>query len=262
MIATPTHVPLSLIKSPSMKRASCFAGGAFLTLFLTVACRQAPNSTDQTSTLDAGLIAHWSFESTSNPGEDVSGNEHHGRAEGTVSIVPGRVGDALDVSGGNHFIRVTADPDVFRFGPDDAWSMAGWLKKIDLGDGWQGVVTKSRDQDHWLGMWISSEGYWHTGGGAGIDIGTVSPNEWYHWVLVQEPQEDGPAEIRLYVNGKLHQTAEGYRQRCGPGDLLLGKARTPNGDESYDGLIDEVRIYDRGLTAAEILELAMATSML
>ena len=56
MIATPTHVPLSLIKSPSMKRASCFAGGAFLTLFLTVACRQAPNSTDQTSTLDAGLI--------------------------------------------------------------------------------------------------------------------------------------------------------------------------------------------------------------
>ena len=99
MIATPTHVPLSLIKSPFIKRASCFAGGAFLTLFLTVACRQAPNSTDQTSTLDAGLIAHWSFESTSNPGEDVSGNEHHGRAEDTVSIVPGRVGDALNERG-------------------------------------------------------------------------------------------------------------------------------------------------------------------
>ena len=89
---------------------------------------------------------------------DVSGNGHHGNVEGTVSSVPGQIGNALDVSGGNNFIRVTADPDVFRVGPNDAWSMAGWLKKTELGGGWQGVVTKSRDHDHWLGMWISRDG--------------------------------------------------------------------------------------------------------
>jgi hypothetical protein len=160
------------------------------------------------------------------------------------------------LSGGNNFIRVKATPDVFRFGPDDAWSIAGWLKMTDLGGGWQGVVTKSRDQGHWLGIWISGDGHWHTGGGAGIDIGTVVPNRWFHWAVVQEPKENARAEIRLYVDGKLLQTAGGYPQRCGPGDLLIGKARTPEGDEIFNGLIDEVRIYNRILTGSEIAELA------
>jgi hypothetical protein len=241
-------------------RAGIF-GGAVFTVLLATACKQAPrqqapSSADQPSSLDRGLIAHWSFDSNSNPKADVSGNGHDGRAEGSLSIVPGKVGNALDLSSGDSFIRVTANPDVFRFGPDDAWSIAGWIKMSEIGNGWQGIVTKSRDQDHWLGMWISQDGEWHTGGGAGINIGTVSPNQWYHWVLVQEPNKDAGAKIRLYVNGKLLQMADGYRQRCGPGDLLLGKARTPEGDEIFKGLIDEIRIYHRMLTESEIQSLA------
>ena len=77
-----------------------------------------------------------------------------------------------------------------------------------------------------------------------------------HWAVVHEPKENARAEIRLYVDGKLLQTAGGYPQPCGPGDLLIGKARTPEGDELFNGLIDEVRIYNRVLTASEIAELA------
>jgi hypothetical protein len=58
------------------------------------------------------------------------------------------------------------------------------------------------------------------------------------------------------VGRKLLQTAAGYPQRCGPGDLLIGKAQTPEGDEIFNGLIDEVRIYNRVLAASEIAELA------
>lgn len=134
--------------------------------------------------------------------------------------------------------------------------MAGWPYASESNNGWQGVVTKSRDQGHWLGIWISGDAHWHTGGGAGIDIGTVVPNRWYYWAVVHEPKENARAEIRLYVDGKLLQTGEGYQQPCGPGDLLIGKARTPEGDELFNGLIDEVRIYNRVLTASEIGELA------
>lgn len=256
------QLPQSNIHSASqstglpIKRVAWHLGGAALMALLAAACKQTPPSADHATGLDTGLIAHWSFESLSKPAADVSGNGHDGRAEGRMSIVPGKVGNALDLSGGNNFIRITATPDVFRFGPDDAWSMAGWLKMTELGGGWQGVVTKSRDQDHWLGIWISSDGDWHSGGGAGINIGTVSPNQWYHWVLVQEPQKNAESKIRLYVNGKLHQTADGYRQRCGTGDLLLGKAKTPDGEEIFNGLIDEIRIYNRVLTESEILKLA------
>lgn len=255
-------LPQSIIHSAtkstglSMMWVALHVGGAALTVLLAVACKQAPSSADHATGLDTGLIAHWSFESLSKPGADVSGNGHDGRAEGRMSIVPGKVGNALDLSGANNFIRISATPDVFRFGPDDAWSIAGWLKMSELGGGWQGVVTKSRDRDHWLGMWISSNGDWHSGGGAGINIGTVLPNRWYHWVLVQEPQKNAESKIRLYVDGKLHQTADGYRQRCGAGDLLLGKAKTPDGEEVFNGLIDDVRIYNRALTESEVLKLA------
>lgn len=251
-------IPITFGSVLPIMRGAYSACGAALALLAAVSCKPSSPVADHGSGLDVGLIAHWSFESAREPGADASGNGHHGKAEGTVSLAPGRVGNALDVSGGENFIRVAADPDVFRFGPGDAWSMAGWIKVTGPGSGWQGVVTKSRDQGHWLGMWISKDGEWHTGGGAGINIGTVSPNQWYHWALVHEPRNGARAEIRLYVNGKLLQTAEGYPQRCGPGDLLLGNARTPESDEVYNGLLDEIRIYDRVLGEAEIRELANA----
>ena len=229
-----------------------------MTALAMVACNPTPSprETDSTSSLEAGLLAHWTFESLDDIGADISGNGHDGSAEGTVACVPGRVGNALDVSGGNHFIRVSGDSDAFRFGPDDAWSMSGWLKASESSNGWQGVVTKSRDQGHWLGIWISGDARWHTGGGAGIDIGTVVPDRWFHWAVVHEAKENARGEIRLYVDGRLLQAAAGYQQHCGPGDLLIGKAQTPEGDEIFNGLIDEVRIYNRVLRASEIAELA------
>lgn len=229
-----------------------------LTALVMMGCKTATISGEDgpTSNLEAGLLAYWPFESLDNIGSDLSGNGHNGIAEGKVACVPGRIGNALDVSGGNNFIRVRGDSDLFQFAPNDAWSIAGWLKASESSSGWQGVVTKSRDQGHWLGMWISGDGHWHTGGGAGIDIGTVVPGRWFHWAVVHEPKEKARAEIRLYVDGKLLQTAGGYPQRCGPGDLLIGKARTPEGDEIFNGLIDEVRIYNRILTGSEIAELA------
>ena len=60
-------------------------------------------------------------------------------------------------------------------------------------------------------------------------------------------------ELRLYVDGVL----EGSGSNSGsitPGDpLQIG--RNDNGQEYFSGLIDDVRLYNRALTAQEVQDL-------
>lgn len=61
------------------------------------------------------------------------------------------------------------------------------------------------------------------------------------------------ATLRLYVDGTLvASVAEKVRIRRAKQPLTLGSQA---GAHSWSGKIDEVRVYDRGLSAAEVQEL-------
>ena len=58
------------------------------------------------------------------------------------------------------------------------------------------------------------------------------------------------AQVRLYVNGRLVAGAPQHGPlRDGSGALRLGGT---SAGEWFDGLIDEVRVYDRALTGGEL----------
>ena len=83
--------------------------------------------------------------------------------------------------------------------------------------------------------------------GGGMAIGPVpEPNRWYHVVGTY----DGKA-VRLFLNGDL------VRERAWSGSILVDN-RQPilvgRGENlgRFDGLIDEVAIYDRALSPEEI----------
>ena len=104
---------------------------------------------------------------------------------------------------------------------------------------------------------ISGEGLIRNGLGMGILVGkqNIITNEWFHVASVFPGQEFTFWQTILFVNGvkkflftggDLTVRTTSYR------DLKIGSEAWGSNWNIYDGLIDDVRIYDRALSAAEV----------
>ena len=64
----------------------------------------------------------------------------------------------------------------------------------------------------------------------------------------------GGSTLRFYVNGALVTTVTGANQNILAGNqpLRIGSSNAPISEGFFNGLIDEVRVYNRALSAAEI----------
>ena len=83
-------------------------------------------------------------------------------------------------------------------------------------------------------------------------VGTtmIEPDTWYHVAIVAV--NDGP--MRLYVNGKEDGVAQNGATLAAGGDRFRIGAKSPN-FSSFDGLIDDVQVFEMPLTATEIQSL-------
>jgi hypothetical protein len=92
-------------------------------------------------------------------------------------------------------------------------------------------------------------GYTPVGGGAYVAGNyTFVPGTWYHLVGV----DDG-VKLRIYVNGK--EIVSGGRADRITGDWSATAGRRGGISSSFDGYMDDFRLYDRGLSSDEIEEL-------
>lgn len=87
---------------------------------------------------------------------------------------------------------------------------------------------------------------------------TVGPNDsWQHIVAVYDQSNPASPELRLYVNGELSDSSPGRPQglRASSAPVSIGSKRlgnSPGYDGSFDGIIDEVVIYDTILSDSDI----------
>ncbi|MBI2050649.1 MAG: LamG domain-containing protein [Parcubacteria group bacterium] len=79
-------------------------------------------------------------------------------------------------------------------------------------------------------------------------------NGWHHVVGTYDKDLGGTEEVKLYVDGAVKATGD-YSSAMGqsPTNLFLGSS--DGTQEFYNGSIADVRIYNRALSAAEVLEL-------
>lgn len=212
----------------------------------------------------AALVAHYTFDNTVN---DSSGNGSNGSL----------VGDAtFSTSGivGSHALSLDGNGDYFQVSDNSTLSITGeltitaWVNANDLSG--RGIVDKYTNQGgnqrayslHTPGgdgntrFLISPDG---TSGSAAELIGSsgsLSVGEWTHIAAVYDPS----STMRIYVNGVLDaELTSGV-----PGNiadttapLYVGLHFNPaNSTNFFNGLIDDVRIYDNALSGTEILALA------
>lgn len=81
--------------------------------------------------------------------------------------------------------------------------------------------------------------------------GVVSDNKWHHLAIVYDQSASGG--VALYIDGNLDTTNTTGTTWNWPAteQIELGLSHDPTW-RPYNGLMDDVRIYNRGLTAAEI----------
>jgi hypothetical protein len=197
-------------------------------------------------------VAAYSFDAgEGSTAEDVSGNEHDGAIEGAEWFDRGKYGKALSFDGENDCVTV-ADAEDLRI--TEELTVEGWVKaRSPLSD--DPVVYKdtSGETGHGLGIGIYNYGKPEAfiGEGEGEFESVVSPekveaNVWSHLAFTY----DG-GHMRLYVNGDLVASqSQSEGAPWGEGDLVIGC--NPNYPEHFQGLIDEVRIYNRALDEEEV----------
>ena len=197
----------------------------------------------------AGLVAAYSFNAGSGSSvADSSGRGNAGVVSGAAWSGVGRFGSALSFDGVNDWVTVA---DAGSLDLTSRMTLEAWVRPAALG-GWRTVVFKERAGGVVYGLYGDQAGGRPLGqvfiGGERNAVGSslLPLNVWSHLATTF----DGSV-VRLYVNGTLvGSSAVSGSMAASTGSLRIGGNSVWS--EWFAGLIDEVRLYNRALSAGEI----------
>ena len=221
----------------------------------------------------SGMVSWWSADN--HPNDIVDSN--HGTLQGGAGYAQGMVDEAFSLDGVDDHIEVPDDP-VFNF--EGSFTIDAWVKTTDV-DGVQNIVSRNEcgltciasvsaslsrlrlldGKPHANVRDTDKGGDVDCGGGQCLGSATFIADGLFHHVAMVRNVEGN--QLRLHVDGQLdvdeplNQGAQGpLVDEDGDPDPLLIRAIYKGGQtlkkDFFQGLIDEVEIFDRALTAAEI----------
>ena len=209
--------------------------------------------------LTLGLVAHWPLDTIDGTSmrttPDVVGG-FDGEVRGTASIVPGTIDGAISLDGSTGFVRIPNAPELDFAG---VITLAAWCRPRAI-DGLRIVVAHgtSFSPNGEVYLRLEADTY-QIGSWNGGDHRAVSPippgdrNSWVHLAGLY----DGTT-WRLYRNGQ-EVKVDGDLGAVTVNEVwAIGARSRSSADRFFQGEIDDVRIYDRALSAAEIIALATA----
>ncbi|MEM2987857.1 MAG: LamG domain-containing protein, partial [Candidatus Bathyarchaeia archaeon] len=212
---------------------------------------------------NTGLVGYWSFnEGKGTTATDFSGNGNKGSLVNGPTWVKGRYGKALKFDGVDDYVQV---PDSASLSPTSALSVFAWVKPEAVND-YKAIVAKrlSAANDWSYGMRITNTGNGeveariHDGTTATsvISSSTLSTGVWYHIGLVYNG-----STLKVYINAiERGSGVATVSIQDSDQPLRIGNwtTLTPQDIQHFQGLIDDVRIYNRALSASEIQALYKA----
>lgn len=185
-------------------------------------------------------------------GNDTSGNIQNGTEVGSPTYAAGQMGQAISLDGTTgQYISVPNSPVVAITGD---MSISAWVNMDLTGDGFQRIVGKATGGSGAGGyaLYVNTNGQPRVAFGGTqtttAATGLITASTWHHIVGTW----DG-STARVYVDGVL---VDSLTSGSGPGssmaDLHIGADPAFPGSRDFKGLLDEVAIWSRTLSAAEI----------
>ena len=206
-------------------------------------------ATTTTPAAPSGLVAAYGFEEGSGTTvTDASGNGNNGMIAGATWTTAGKFGDALSFNGTSS--RVTI-PNSSTLQLSSGMTLEAWVDPTTVSSAWRDVIEKGNDEYFMMG----TTDHGSAAGGGGIIGGTygqvftgsgLPASTWTHLAVTY----DGSV-VRLYLNGAMVDSVAHTGLIAGSTNALtLGS--DPFYGQYFNGLIDEVRIYNKALTATQI----------
>ncbi len=226
----------------------------------------APQNTEAVS--NNGLLGYWSFdEGTGNVAGDFSGNNYYGTTTGSVSWTAGKQRSALNFSSPSG-VGINAPTTVLD--APTSMTVAAWFKTTSGGP-CENMVSKIRDNTNDTGWIFGHDLTCATPGtiafiiqldgsnynGKYTSSGIYNDGIWHHAVATLSGGCTGT--ITIYIDGVAVPATDhdaGTVSACSNTEQIrIGKSGLA---QHWNGSLDEVRIYNRALSAAEVLELYQA----
>jgi hypothetical protein len=214
-----------------------------------------------------GLVLYLPFDSPDENGvvRDASGAGNDGRVYGAKWVAEGKFGGAYQFSITNLTDRIVI-PNSDLLNPGYI-TVSAWIKTTDTDGFWNRILDKGCDEKSYtLALGGDWEGKNYRGrlflelAGGGASCSPAGDGRWHHAAATYDGQVS-----KVYLDGveRGHDKA-GHHGPISKNnwDLCIGNSVIDDGVGqfvAYDGLIDEVRIYNRALSAEEIKLLATAT---
>ncbi len=228
--------------------------------------------------VSADLVVHYKLDETSgNIASDSSGNGYDGTINGSPNWVAGKMGGALEFTGGDD-ITLPATAMGLR---SDIGSVALWMN-ADVPSGintmfWAGDNTTGSGfgnenelhvhlEQPQTNIWSGGEcsffaianpnTFLHTDptkgapGNTPINPITLSDLQWHHVAATW-----GDGNVRLYIDGVVIHESPYTSSNYELSNIYLG--RMADGGRQYTGILDDVQIYNHSLSDADVA-LAMA----
>ena len=225
--------------------------------------------------LDKNPVGYWKLEAISgNTARDSSGNGNDGELlfgvkKDKPGVLEGTGDNAMDFDGHND--RILIDPDSSMANISKG-GVAMWFNPDDL-NGWQALFSADqsgqRDEGH-LDIWLDGDDlrvrFQYKDNTVSRDSrelrirNVIHKDQWQHLAVTWDN-----SRLRVYLNGEevASDSASGWSFNQGNTPIVLGGSIRNDGGKDgnhvrslFNGLLDEVAIFDGQLSEADVIELA------
>lgn len=224
---------------------------------------------------DVGLVAYYPFNGNANDG---SGNGNNGTVYG-ATLTSDRFGNpssAYDFDGTDDYIYVPSDGGLSFDASSQSYTISLFFFVDSFNNAIGGNLDLIKDREIGINTWTSygisvlaephhpekikylHSGIWKTGYSYNVLSSYImEANQWYHVAIVVKAGQT----LSLYINGQYNNfiSLEGITNTKGnTGGITIGAGYypagpyVPEGLQIFNGIIDEVRMYNRALTEEEI----------
>ncbi len=217
---------------------------------------------DKPITDDPNLVGCWRLDEIC-PGivVDDSGYEHYGRLINGAGFVPGYQDQAVEFDGIDDYATIDGYKGILG---THEFSVAAWIKTMtntgnDTIIGWGAGSGGARICFRLDGGNATPFSVRYAQGNGNVQGNTaVNDGEWHHVAMtVESGGVCSSSYIRIYVDGQddtVSSSDTDLRNTPADADVGIG-LRASDGDQHFEGLIDEVRLYNRVLSPYEVQRL-------
>jgi prepilin-type N-terminal cleavage/methylation domain-containing protein len=208
----------------------------------------------------SGPVGYWPLDEGSGTiAYDRSGNGNNGTWQGTAAYAPGSVESSAASFNGSNYIEIPNPQNGILDSPN--MTVVAWIDPLTIsGSSHTGIIAKGNagPEDYLFGLWPGgdlklsyNDGSWHDFQ-SGI-VPALATWQQVAWVV------HAGSGVDFYVNGFYKQTISGsIALPTTSYPLWLGTTAPNSADAKFNGLMNDVRIYDRVLSPREIQTLYYA----